>query len=60
MPKDKIYEDTGYLDFKKCRKCGKKFIAAPLHIYRDQAKWYCSWTCFNHRKDKKTDVEVPQ
>lgn len=44
---------------KKCRKCGKRFIAAPMHIYRDGAKYYCSWTCYLHRKDtevrKKND-----
>ena len=41
---------------KKCRKCGKKFVPAPMHIYkegRDHTKWYCSWTCYNHRKDKE-------
>lgn len=36
----------------KCKKCGKEFIPAPLHIYKDGRKIYCSWTCYNHRKDK--------
>lgn len=35
-----------------CAKCGKKFIPAPQHAYRDEKGFYCSWTCFNHRKDK--------
>lgn len=39
---------------KKCKKCGKLFIAAPEHIYRDgrnRSRWYCSWTCYLHRQD---------
>ena len=44
---------------KKCRKCGKIFIPAPMHIYVDNSKFYCSWTCYLHRKDtevkKKND-----
>lgn len=36
---------------KKCPKCGKRFIVAPMHIYRDKGKYYCSWTCYLHRKD---------
>jgi hypothetical protein len=41
---------------KKCRKCGKMFIPAPLHVYREYSKYYCSWTCYLHRKDKETDT----
>ena len=36
---------------KKCRKCGKYFIPAPMHVYRVGSKYYCSWTCYNHRND---------
>ena len=36
-----------------CRKCGKNFVPAPLHIYRDEKGTYCSWTCYNHRNDGK-------
>lgn len=35
----------------KCVRCGKNFIAAPLHIYKDDKGLYCSWTCYNHRRD---------
>lgn len=41
---------------KKCKKCGKKFIPAPMHRFRagpNDSWWYCSWTCYNHRKDKE-------
>ncbi len=34
-----------------CRKCGKMFLPAPEHIYRDIKGLYCSWHCFNHRND---------
>lgn len=37
---------------KKCKKCGKLFIAAPEHRYREGSKFYCSWTCYLHRNDK--------
>lgn len=43
---------------KKCRKCGKIFLPAPMHIYHVGSKYYCSWTCYNHRNDleaKKDD-----
>lgn len=38
---------------KKCAKCGKMFIAQFGHIFRENGKWYCSWTCYNHRKEEK-------
>lgn len=36
-----------------CPKCRKLFCPAPQHIYKDSKGRYCSWTCFNHRKDGK-------
>ena len=36
-----------------CTRCGKTFIPAPQHIYRDSAGVYCSWTCYHHRRDNK-------
>lgn len=36
---------------KKCAKCGKNFVAAPYHRFKENSKWYCSWTCYNHRND---------
>ena len=38
---------------KRCRKCHKKFIAAPEHRYREGSAFYCSWTCYLHRHDKE-------
>lgn len=35
-----------------CPKCGKTFITAPYHVFRDEKGFYCSWTCYNHRGDK--------
>lgn len=34
-----------------CAKCGRIFVPAPEHVFRDNHKWYCSWTCYNHRYD---------
>lgn len=42
---------------KKCKRCGKFFIAAPEHIYHVGAKYYCSWTCYLHRDDRKGKVK---
>lgn len=36
-----------------CAKCGKVFIPAPYHIYKDDNGIYCKWTCYNHRNDGK-------
>lgn len=32
---------------RKCYNCKKKFIPAPMHIYRKHNKWFCKWTCYN-------------
>ena len=47
----------GMLGTKTCAKCGKEFFATPMHVYKDRHnhKWYCSWTCFNRRKKKKSN-----
>lgn len=37
----------------RCAKCGKVFIPAYYHIYKDSTKIYCSWTCYNHKDDDK-------
>lgn len=46
---------------KKCAKCGKVFIVAPQHVFKvydkEHTKYYCSWTCYNHRNDKEKENE---
>ena len=42
----------GYFSERKCKRCEKKFIPAALHMYKEGSKYYCSWTCYNHRKDE--------
>lgn len=46
-----IKENVSNLIEKNCARCGKRFIAAPFHMYLINDKWYCSWTCYNHRHD---------
>lgn len=46
-----VMDDTDLVEV-KCKKCGKLFIPAPFHVFKDYRGMYCSWTCFNHRKDK--------
>ena len=36
-----------FLVEKKCPICGKNFIPAPMLIYRDGNKKFCSYTCYN-------------
>lgn len=36
-----------------CAKCKKIFCPAALHVFVEYEKFYCSWTCFNHRNDGK-------
>ena len=38
-----------------CRKCGKEFVPAPEHRFVDSfGRYYCKWTCYNHRDECKT------
>lgn len=52
---------------RKCRVCGKNFIAAPMHIYKSaiDGSLACSWNCVckskeikkeKHTKHTKTDL----
>jgi hypothetical protein len=35
------------LHFSKCARCGKEFIAAPCHVYKHDAKIFCTYSCYN-------------
>lgn len=35
----------------KCLKCGRIFVPAPYHVYKNDKGYFCSWTCYNHRND---------
>lgn len=35
-----------------CAKCGREFIPAPQHVFKKNGRYYCKWTCYNHRNDK--------
>lgn len=46
----------------KCPMCGKKFIAAPMLVYKDGHKKFCSYTCFNaylKAKENKRKTKRP-
>lgn len=45
-------KEINYIRTVICPKCGKEFVPAPFHVYKDGSKYYCKWTCFNHRNDK--------
>ena len=38
---------------RKCPLCGKNFIPAPEHRFREGNLIYCSWKCYNHREERK-------
>lgn len=42
-----------FLPERKCPVCGKKFLVQPYHRFKCGGKYYCKWTCYNHRNDKK-------
>lgn len=48
---------NSYFKMAKCKKCDKEFLPAPFHVYKENRNLYCSWTCFNHRKDKPKAVK---
>ena len=42
-----------------CAKCGKNFIPAPEHLYRNGKGWYCSYTCWIRSEDEKKKQGKP-
>ena len=56
MPKPKGAKEI--IKEKKCKKCGKNFVVAIEHRYKDGSKYYCSWTCYNHRNDKEEEQKA--
>ena len=37
---------------KICARCGKSFLPAVYHIYKDNKGIYCSWTCYNRKEER--------
>ncbi len=46
---------------KVCHVCGKHFISAPFHAWRDGMRWFCSYHCTLRydelKKEEKRTVE---
>lgn len=40
-----------------CERCGQMFIVAPMHRFKVGSKYYCKWTCYNHRNDEQKEVK---
>jgi predicted RNA-binding Zn-ribbon protein involved in translation (DUF1610 family) len=49
MDKKGVYNVTE----KKCPICGKSFIAAPMHTYKVNNRYVCSWGCVRTHEKKK-------
>lgn len=49
--------DAHYFKERICYECKKKFLPAPYHIYRDERKWFCKWTCYNAYKKRQEQGE---
>lgn len=41
-----------------CKRCGKTFITTYNWAYKECGKYYCSFPCYNHRKDTQPQDEV--
>ena len=50
--------NESYIRMVICAKCGREFIPAPLHIFKAGGKYYCKWTCYNHRDDKQKEEKA--
>lgn len=52
--------DANEMEERTCAKCGKVFLPAVYHRFREKHKglWYCCWTCYNHRGEKEETEEV--
>lgn len=47
-------EPRGQIVLRTCRQCGREFIPAPFHIYRQDHRIFCSWSCLTrYRKEKE-------
>jgi len=67
MPKRKDLTDgevndipnTGYyLNERKCPVCGKIFVPAPFHVFVEDHKTFCKWSCLcEYRRKKATKAE---
>ena len=49
-------ENIGYIKLVVCKKCGREFVPAPMHRFKEGGKYYCKWTCYNHRRDTSGEV----
>jgi hypothetical protein len=41
------------IETRKCKRCGKVFVPAPLHKYRIDTNWFCSYTCHLHESEER-------
>ena len=41
-----------------CPVCGKNFIPAPMHAYKQDGRLFCSWTCLNKYRNNSVYNDV--
>lgn len=45
----------------KCPVCGKKFMPAPYHVYVEDSRTFCTWSCLcEYRRNKETKKQGNQ
>ena len=50
--------ESGHLIERKCPVCGKIFVPAPEHVYIEDKKGFCKWSCLcDYRKKKEATKE---
>lgn len=46
-----------FYDEKRCRYCGRNFIAAPEHVFKlgsaQHPKWFCKYTCMARYREEQ-------
>lgn len=55
--KSKATKENLWMPEAKCPMCGKIFIPAPLHTYKEHDIFYCSWRCLSHARAGATKIE---
>jgi len=49
--------EGGNLVERKCPVCGKIFVPAPEHVYIEDQKGFCKWTCLCEYRRRKEEAK---
>lgn len=46
---------TYQIEVRTCGQCGKKFVPAAFHIYRQDSRTFCNWSCLARYREEKEE-----